>query len=196
MPNERVLLWDVMETLVSEPFYDVMPTYFGMTVDQLRREMHPTSWIEFEEGKLTEQQYYERFFRDGRTVDGQALRQVVRSGYHWLEGMEQLLAQLKQAGYPMYAMSNYSVWYEIIEEKLRLSRYLEWTFVSCHTGLRKPDHRAYRYATDTLGVPSESCIFIDDRPVNVEAARAVGMVGIVRTTAESVRRELEELGIL
>lgn len=50
--------------------------------------------------------------------------------------MEPLLARLAAAGVPMHAFSNYPAWWRLIEGKLGLSRYLEWTFVSCHGPLR------------------------------------------------------------
>jgi len=31
----------------------------------------------------------------------------------------------------VHALSNYPCWYHIIEEKLQLSRFLSWTFISC-----------------------------------------------------------------
>ncbi len=54
-----------------------------------------------------------------------------RTQYRFLDGMETLLTRLHAAGYEMHALSNYPVWYQIIEEKLRLSRFMDWTFVSC-----------------------------------------------------------------
>ncbi|MEU1369479.1 HAD family phosphatase [Streptomyces sp. NPDC005803] len=42
-------------------------------------------------------------------------------------------------------------------------------------GIEKPDPRAFEAASAALGVPPESCLFIDDIAVNVEAAQAAGM---------------------
>ena len=56
--------------------------------------------------------------------------------YAFIDGMEPLLARLSGAGYALHAMSNYPVWWRNIEDKLRLSRYLEWTFVSCEGPMR------------------------------------------------------------
>lgn len=53
------------------------------------------------------------------------------SSYRYLDGMESLMIRLNEAGYQLHAMSNYPVWWMLIEEKLRVSRYLKWTFVSC-----------------------------------------------------------------
>jgi len=196
MSSTPIFLFDVMDTLVSEPFFTSMPAFFDMPVDQLRREMHPTSWIEFEEGRITESEYYTRFFLDGRPVDAKALRACVKGAFHWLDGIESLLAELKSAGYPMHAMSNYSVWYLMIEEKLCLSRYLAWSFVSCVTGVRKPAPEAYLNAARSLDVPPGQCVFVDDRPVNVEAAKALGMDGILKTDAGELRAEFVRRGLL
>lgn len=50
--------------------------------------------------------------------------------YEYLPGMEELLSELSSAGVEMHAMSNYPVWYENIEAKLKLTKFLPWTFVS------------------------------------------------------------------
>jgi HAD superfamily hydrolase (TIGR01509 family) len=196
MTTNTILLFDVMETLVTEPFFTAMPSFFGMSVEQLREEIHPTSWIEFEEGRITELEYYARFFSDGRFVDADAFRDRLVDAYDWLDGMEPLLAELRDSGYEMHVMSNYSTWYLLIEEKLQLARYLEWSFVSCNVGLRKPDKEIFLEAARRLNVPPERCLFVDDRPVNVEAARAVGMDGILKTDAAALRAELVQRAIL
>ena len=110
--------------------------------------------------------------------------------------MEQLLADLHTAGYEMHALSNYSVWYRVIEEKLRLSRYIQWSFVSCLTGLRKPAPEAYLSAAETLQVDVSECLLIDDRTVNVDAARDLGMDAIEAASSTQVRAELARRQIL
>jgi HAD superfamily hydrolase (TIGR01509 family) len=82
----------------------------------------------------------------------------------------------------------------LIDEKLQLSRFLDWTFVSCKTGVRKPDPQAFLGAAATLEVDPQQCLFIDDRPVNVNAAQLVGMVAILYHSAEQLREELADRG--
>jgi HAD superfamily hydrolase (TIGR01509 family) len=195
MPVRPILLLDVMETLVTEPFRAEIPALFGMTPEQLLAALDLDAWLEFEEGRISEPEYVARFFADRRAVDGQTLRSCVRNAYRWLEGMEQLLAELKQAGFQMHALSNYPVWYQLIDESLHLSRFLDWTFVSCLTGVRKPAPEAYLQAANTLGVEPRECLFIDDRRVNVDAARAVGMDAIQRRETPGLRRELAVRGL-
>jgi HAD superfamily hydrolase (TIGR01509 family) len=191
-----IVLCDVMETLVHEPYYTDLPGFFGMTLAELAAAQHPTAWVEFEEGRIDEATYLAKFFRDGPAVDREALRAYMRRSYRWLDGVEGVLAELHAAGLTIHALSNYSTWYELIEEKLHLSRYLAWTFVSCRTGVRKPNPEAFLGPCRTLGVASEACLLIDDRPANVAAARAVGMPAIPFRDATSLRGALADLGIL
>jgi HAD superfamily hydrolase (TIGR01509 family) len=195
--EKPVLLLDVMETLVTEPFLVHVPGYFGMSLEELLRDKDPQAWIDFEHGLIDEATYTERFFRDRRKVDLGALKKHMIASYAWMEGVEPLLAELKAHNVAMHALSNYSSWYQLIDEKLSVSRYVEWTFVSCKTGVRKPHPEAYLGAARMLGVDAAACVFVDDRARNVDAARAVGMHAILRPRAiADLRSELVRCGCL
>nr|XP_024370990.1 flavin mononucleotide hydrolase 1, chloroplatic-like [Physcomitrium patens]PNR57210.1 hypothetical protein PHYPA_004203 [Physcomitrium patens] len=193
-PKVPVLLLDVMGTLVRDPFYEDIPAFFGMTMKELLAEKHPTCWIEFEMGQLTEDEVIKKFFADGRDFDIQGLKECMTKGYTYLEGVEELLQRLLSAGYTMHAFSNYPCWYSMIENTLQLSQYMPWTFVSCHMGLRKPDLEIYLEAARRLKLDPSDCVFVDDRAKNVEAAMAVGMKGIVFRNAKQLEEELAAQG--
>lgn len=193
--SDPIFLFDVMDTLVTDPFFDAIPSFFGMTLGQLLDEKHPDSWIAFEKAEITEDQYLASFFADGRDIDKSALRRLLWEHYEWLPGMEVLVAELHAAGYQLHALSNYSTWYRIIEEKLKLSRFVHWTFVSAATGLRKPDEACYRFACQSLAVEPGDCLFIDDRQINVDAAKQIGMGAVRMQGVDALRRELELRGV-
>jgi putative hydrolase of the HAD superfamily len=67
---------------------------------------------------------------------------------------------------------------------------------SCYLGLRKPESVIYKCALDLLGRPPERILFIDDREENAIAAVAAGMKAIRFTGANTLRQELEFLGVL
>ena len=187
-PN--AILLDIMETVVAEPFLEVMPRYFNMSAQDFLTEKDPRSWIEFEHGNITEEQYFASFFSDRREIDGEGLKQAMHDAYEWLPGMEQLLSELKESGFPLFALSNYSIWYLMIEEKLKLSNYLNWDFVSCNTGHRKPDQEAYLGPTASLALKPEQILFIDDRPVNIDGAQKVGMQAHLFTSSDALETML------
>jgi HAD superfamily hydrolase (TIGR01509 family) len=193
----KTILWDVMDTLVVDPFRHVMPAFFGMTLAQLLEEKHPTAWGRFERSELSELEFLATFFKDGRSYDRDGFKARVRASYRWIEGIEALLARLRERGADMHALSNYPQWYTWIEERLGLSRYLSWSFVSCHTRLRKPDPAAYELAAQQLGLGPEQLLFIDDRKVNCDAARTMGWSAIhFQGDVAELERALVALGSL
>lgn len=68
--------------------------------------------------------------------------------------------------------------------------------ISGDVGLMKPDTAIYHRVLEQAAMPAESAIFIDDRPVNIAAAQAIGMAGIVFESAGQLARQLTELGLL
>jgi HAD superfamily hydrolase (TIGR01509 family) len=191
-----VILFDVMDTLVHEPFQREVPAYFGLSLDELLAQKHPSAWVEFERGVLDEATFLRRFFRDGRSYDERGLVECIRGAYRWIDGMEALLDELAAHGAEMHALSNYPSWYGWIEERLGLSRFLAWSFVSCDTGLRKPDERAFSAALQALALPAAQCLFVDDRASNVAAAQAIGIDAVLFRGASELRGELQGRGFL
>lgn len=68
-------------------------------------------------------------------------------------------------------------------------------FSSCFLGVRKPDEAIYRTALQVTQRKPEECLFIDDREVNLECPRELGMQTILFRDAEQLRQELEEVAI-
>lgn len=193
---DRVLLLDVMDTLVHDPFYEEVLAFFSMTLDQLFAVKDKHSWQRFERGEIDEATMAAEYFSDRRPLDLDGLLATMRRSYRWLPGIEGLLGELRGRDVDMHAMSNYPSWWRMIEEQLELSRYLRWSFVSCETGVRKPAPEAYLGAAQTLAVDPSRCIFVDDREKNCAAARAVGMDAVRYESAEQLRSALVGLGVL
>ncbi|NUT09940.1 MAG: HAD family phosphatase [Nonomuraea sp.] len=65
--------------------------------------------------------------------------------------------------------------------------------ISGEVGMRKPEERIFRHALDQLGLPGEECVFIDDIEANIQAARALGIIGIHHRDADTTIAELESV---
>jgi HAD superfamily hydrolase (TIGR01509 family) len=196
MIERRILLLDVMGTLVRDPFYEEMPRFFGVDMRTLLRLKHPTAWLELERGEIDDAVLATRFFADGRTIDVEALKQAMHAAYAFNPGIEPLLVELRARGVEMHVLSNYPTWYRLVEDRLGLSRYVPWTFVSCKIGVRKPDDAAYAAVTRTLGVAPGACTLVDDRPENCTAARRFGMDAHVYADAADLWVALRARGFL
>lgn len=191
-----VILVDVMDTLVYNPFNREIPEFFGLSPAELLAQKHPAAWPRFETGEIDEAVYLRTYFADGRGFDHAGFLRAVRSAYRWIDGAEQLLINLCRHGFEIHALSNYPIWYRTIEAKLRLSRYLNWTFVSCLTGVRKPATAAYLNATHSLNRTVEACLFIDDSIANCRAANAIGMPSIHFCNTVSLWDEIQQRGLI
>jgi epoxide hydrolase-like predicted phosphatase len=191
-----ILLWDVMGTLVHDPFFEEMPEFFGVSFEGLLRQLKPGPWVEFELGERTEAEFLSDFFADGRSFDHEGFVECVRGAYRWLPGMQELVSELHAAGHTMHTLSNYPEWYRMIEARLEVSRFVDWTFVSCLMALRKPDPAVYTHVLEELDVEPSRCIFIDDRENNCAAAREAGIRTIRFQDANALRRSLADQGAL
>lgn len=67
--------------------------------------------------------------------------------------------------------------------------------LSHEVGLRKPCADIYAHCHQIAGATPQQCLFIDDLPANIEAARACGWQGIVYRRGLDLRRELPRWGI-
>jgi len=53
----------------------------------------------------------------------------------------------------------------------------------------------FRIALEVTQRPPENCLFIDDRPLNLESPRRLGMNTIQHQNAEQLRSELGKYGV-
>lgn len=65
--------------------------------------------------------------------------------------------------------------------------------ISAEVGLQKPDPRIYQLALQNLGALPQAAALVDDMPANVDAARSLGMEGILFREAGQARQELQRL---
>jgi HAD superfamily hydrolase (TIGR01509 family) len=192
----RAVLFDVMGTLIYEPFFVEVPAALGMSLRELMPLLQPGTWVDFETGAIDEEGLRAKFFRDRRDYPHEAMKAAMVDAYRFIDGVEPLLSELCERGRELHLFSNYPCWYQLIEDKVAVSRYAPWTFVSCHTGLRKPAAEAYLHAARTLSADPAELLFVDDREENCAAARAVGMGAIRFTDAEALRSALAAEGLL
>ena len=103
-----------------------------------------------------------------------------------MPGMREVVLKLKELT-DVYGLTNWSM--ETFPEARRrftILQMIDRYVVSAAEGLVKPDPRLFQVLLDRYGLQAEDCIFIDDNPLNVEAASKMGMEGIVFQGAEDL----------
>ncbi|MEW1987334.1 HAD family phosphatase [Brevibacterium casei] len=114
-----------------------------------------------------------------------------------IPGMADIVAELKDAGVRLLGLSNWSA--ETIHHAPVAApaiSELEDIVVSGREKLIKPDPAIFDLLLSRFGLDPGRTVFVDDLEANVEAARRLGIIGIVFTGADDLRTELESLGVL
>ena len=63
--------------------------------------------------------------------------------------------------------------------------------ISGEVGMRKPEPRIFEHTVALLGLRPEECVFVDDLRHNIDAAVALGMVGVLHRSYDQTLLELE-----
>lgn len=105
------------------------------------------------------------------------------------------IQELKERGYHVYLLSNYpEMTFRIHQkEQFDFTDLVDGMVISAFEKISKPDPKIYQLLLDRYHLRAEECVFLDDRPVNIDAAVAAGMHGIVFRGQEEARAALEAL---
>ena len=155
----------------------------------------------YDEGKLTGLEFWQNLASDaGLRLSAVAIDELnLWDARMWTTENPAMVGwqlELKQRGLLTAILSNMgdNVHANLKREFGWLSRFdvLVWSY---QLGIAKPDAAIYRQLLKQLGTKPEETLFIDDREVNVEAARGLGMPAIQFSTVEQLRSELIAQGL-
>lgn len=157
-------------------------------------------WVKLDRGTISEAEVVARVCaRLPRHLHG-AVEEIVTSW--WLrplipvEGMAELIRELKENGYGIYLLSNASLALRSYFSRIPGSECFDGLVVSAEEKLLKPQREIFEVLLRRFGLAPESCFFVDDLPANVEGAQNVGMEGAVfRGDVNRLRRELAAAGV-
>lgn len=166
-------------------------------------------WREMQAGAITERDYWQaRAAEVGRLVgkDWTEMSQFVRAA----RGADPeavirpefraTIATVKAAGLGLAILSNELDLFYGADFRDRLPVLADFDVIvdATHTGILKPDPRAYAACLDQLGLPAAACVFVDDQRRNIAGAAAVGLPHVhfdVADPATSYSQALQMLGL-
>jgi putative hydrolase of the HAD superfamily len=162
------------------------------------RDRHDLSFPAFDAGEITLDQYLDRtLFYRSRTFSKEdftgfmfaqskeypetraVLDHVARSGKYYVASINNEPRELND--------------YRI--EAFNLRRDFQAFFSSCYLSARKPEETIYKIALEVSQRAPEKSVFIDDRPLNLENPRRLGMNVIHHKNAQQLRSDLKALGV-
>ena len=113
-------------------------------------------------------------------------------------GVHALVEALEARGVPLYALTNFSAdfWPPFHARERAFFERFRGIVVSGEVKLLKPDPAIYWLALDRFRLRPAETLFVDDRAINVEAARAVGMKAHLFAGADDLEARLRAEGLL
>ena len=153
---------------------------------------------ELEGGRLSTDEFRAAVLAESRP--GSRPEDVDRCMDAMISGMEpykaDLLRELSQK-YPLYLLSNNNEIARVRYHKLLEDLGLDWRsvfqeeFCSFQMKMLKPDPEFFREAIRRIGLPPEEIYYVDDSPVNVDAARSEGIDAVLCPQGEDLRKVFE-----
>jgi len=196
------VIWDLGNVLIQwDPFHAIAA---GVGAEEAERFLTAVDFDFYE---------WNRGPDSGQSWE-EAEEAVRRSHPHWLEhalsyrrhferslrgevpGTADLVRRLREAGVPMWGLTNWS--HELYPHAPRnypLLGLLEDVLVSGTEKVAKPDPAIFELAVARTGIAAEDLVFVDDSQKNVAAAIESGLDGIWFTGAEDLRVQLRERGL-
>lgn len=201
MPEINSVFWDIGGVILTNGWDHnsraVAIETFKLDADEYR-ERHDLSFPAFDAGQITLNQYLDRtlfykprsFSREEFTAfmfaqskeyaeTRAVLTDVARSGKYYVASINNEPTEL----------NNYRI------EAFGLRKEFQAFFSSCYLGHRKPEETIYKIALEVSQRNPEKAAYIDDRPLNLENPRRLGMHAIHHQNAKQLRSDLKALGI-
>ncbi len=189
----EVVAFDLMDTLVRDPFREALTAATGRGLHELFALRDLNAYPAFERGEIDELAYWATYEDAGIAVDPGVFHRVRLEETCWLDGMRELLADLRGAGVTVVVASNYPTWIDHLADTL-LDGHVDDVHASCHFGVRKPESAFYERLMAATSCRGEAVVFVDDREVNVDAARAAGLRATLAADAAILRGRLAAWG--
>lgn len=201
MPEITSLFWDVGGVILTNGWdhnsrMEATQT-FGLDWEGFR-ERHDLSFPAFDAGQITLNQYLDRtlFYRPRSFTREEFTAFMFAQSKEYPETRAVLNDVAHTEKYYVASINNeprelndYRI------EAFGLRREFQAFFSSCYLNHRKPEEAIYRIALEVSQRPPEHSVFIDDRSLNLENPRRLGMHVIQHQNAPQLRHDLKALGI-
>ena len=156
-------------------------------------------WDLLDRGTITHQQFREMARMSLPQRLWPNLDRALEQWYHHIpavEGMEPILRSLKAKGLGLYLLTNANIQFHQYHQQLPARECFDGILVSADHEMMKPEPAIYRQLAQLYALELSQCLFVDDRPVNIIGAKFCWMQGLVFQDAQTLKEELQQLGIL
>ena len=202
--NIKAIVFDMGGVLIDLDYDRCVAAYKALGFEEICDYLDPCHqkgiYGDMESGKASEDEFYDFFLSKCHTGTTRAdIDACMKSFYDGpSEKTGSLLRGLKKNSYGIYMLSNNNpIMMRICDSEFKkvgigISDFFDQAFISSSMKMKKPDAAIFNEAIRRIGLKAEELLFIDDSPVNVEAARKSGMNAILYTSGEDLEMTIEE----
>lgn len=193
------IIFDVGDVLLEYRWKDMLKDY-GLSDDEAYKVgnlmFNDNLWHEFDLANMTHDEIVGQYLKSYLGY-AEVMQWFMTHGelmHVKREDVWEKAQKLKEKGYGIYILSNYSQ--ELFEKHTKDALFIslaDGAVVSYQIHITKPDERIYLYLLDKYNLKAEECIFFDDREENTEAARKLGIEAVTVTSREFLLDELDKL---
>lgn len=155
-------------------------------------------WNERDRSLLDEEEYINQMEHAAPEYEAE-IRMVMKNSAKTISKLdysETWVKYLKEQGYHLYILSNYSTaMLKQTRSMMSFLKYMDGVVFSCDVKQIKPEADIYRTLLNRYSLDPKKTIFIDDREENCAAARKEGIHAICFKSFKQAAAELEKLGV-
>jgi len=193
------LLFDLGGVLIDFAGFDELGRLLpgGVDRDEVRsRWITSLSVQRFERAEITPQKFAVGVVRELKL--NLSPDEFIAAFVGWARGLypgARSLLDRVQGTYRLACLSNSNELHTPIHRR-SIEPLMDRYFFSDELGLVKPDREIFEYVIRDLDVPPRRIAFFDDTPVNVQAAREVGIVAFEVDGIVELKSQLQGLGVV
>ncbi len=197
MKPTKWIIFDVSGVLTHWTFrnpkgYEINGKHFdGKKIELLYESLE---YKEYMTGRISYRKFLEAFFgNQNLDMTVGEFSAIFENDLRPIKGIHELIKKLS-SNYKIALASNEGK--ELAEIRIKKSgveRYVSKKIISYQIGKLKPEKDFFIKTLEILGAKPYECLFIDDSPLNVEAAIAVGIKSLVFTDTSKLKQDLEKI---
>jgi putative hydrolase of the HAD superfamily len=201
LPEITTLFWDIGGVILTNG-WDTAARRRAAGVFHLDweefQDRHELSFPAFDSGNISLDEYLNRtlFYRPRPFTREEFIAFMFAQSKEYPESRAVLDGIARSGKYFFGSINNEPL--ELNEYRIRafhLRRDFQVFFSSCYLHTRKPEEMIFRIALEVTQRPAEECVFIDDRPLNLENPRKLGITTIHYRNAAQLCAELKKYGV-
>jgi putative hydrolase of the HAD superfamily len=164
---------------------DIPPDALGRAIARIDERDGRNPLFELEVGRVTEREFLDGLELELAALLGRPVDMATFADLYWSHlkpnpPLIDLVSSLRRKrGYRTALLTNnVREWEPRWRAMLPVDELFEVVVDSSAVGMRKPEPEIYELTLHRLGVPAETCLFVDDFAHNCEAATAAGMTTV------------------